>query len=90
MASRTEASSIVLRSPVDRPSAIARIAGRTILPAQYAQLRPPGVCFVPLARPVPRYRYFAAWAESHAHPARGRFIELARATVAAARPARAG
>ena len=64
--------------------------GATILPAQYAQLRPPGVCFVPLARPVPRYRYFAAWAESHAHPARSRFIELARATVAAARPGRAG
>lgn len=64
--------------------------GATILPAQYARLRPPGVSFVPLARPVPRYRYFAAWAESHAHPARARFIELARATVAAARPARTG
>ncbi len=64
--------------------------GATILPAQYARLQPPGVRFLPLARPAPRYRYFAAWAESHEHPARARFIELARATVSAARPARTG
>ena len=59
--------------------------GATILPAQYARLATPGVRFIPLARPVPRYRYFAAWSETNLHPARSRFVEIAAAAAVAAR-----
>jgi DNA-binding transcriptional LysR family regulator len=52
--------------------------GVTILPAQYGRICPPGVCHVPLAKPVPRYRYFAAWSESNVHPALAKFVEIAR------------
>jgi DNA-binding transcriptional LysR family regulator len=52
--------------------------GVTILPAQYGRICPPGVCYIPLAKPVPRYRYFAAWSESNLHPALARFVEIAR------------
>ncbi|MCB1106250.1 MAG: LysR family transcriptional regulator [Opitutaceae bacterium] len=63
--------------------------GMTILPAQYARLQPPGVRFVPLAKPVPRYRYFAAWSKHNLHPSLARFVEIARATAAAgAHPAK--
>lgn len=56
--------------------------GATILPAQYARLCPPGVRFIPLAKPVPRYRYFAAWSKNNLHPALARFVEIARAVKA--------
>ena len=55
--------------------------GATILPAQYAKLCPPGVRFIPLAKPVPRYRYFAAWSETNLHPALARFVEIARSAA---------
>jgi len=70
----------------DRPatllSYVAAGFGVTILPAQFSRLVTPGVVFVPLARPVPGYRYCAAWRrESAMHPRMPvleRFIAVAR------------
>ncbi len=62
--------------------------GATILPAQYAKLCPPGVRFIPLAKPVPCYRYFAAWSDTNPHPALARFVEIARAEAGRAKARR--
>lgn len=59
--------------------------GATILPAQYARLAPPGVRFLPLARPAPSYRYFAAWSQTNQHPALARFVALAGTAAKEAR-----
>lgn len=53
--------------------------GVTILPAQFGRICPPGVRYIPLAKPAPRYRYFAAWSDSNLHPALPKFVEIARA-----------
>ncbi len=49
----------------DRPATLlAYVAagfGVTVLPEQYSRMVNSGVAFLPLARPVPRYRYCAAW-----------------------------
>lgn len=52
--------------------------GVTIVPAQFAQFPTPGVCFLPLARPVPKYRYCAAWRRDGCSPALERFVATAR------------
>ena len=53
--------------------------GVTILPAQFGRLAPRDVTFIPLARPVPKYRYCAAWRRGEgAVPALQQFIAIAR------------
>ena len=69
----------------DRPATLlAYVAagfGVTILPAQYSRMVDSGVVFLPLARPVPSYRYCAAWRRQTGAlhlPVLEHFIETAR------------
>ena len=58
--------------------------GVTILPAQFGRLATPDVFFIPLARPVPKYRYCAAWRRGEGDtPALKRFLAIARRTTPA-------
>jgi hypothetical protein len=41
-------------------------------------LRIVGVSFVPLANPVPRYRYSAAWSRKNKHPGVPRIVAIAQ------------
>jgi DNA-binding transcriptional LysR family regulator len=52
--------------------------GVTILPAQFSRLVTAGVCFIPLARPTPGYRYCAACMRSNRNPAVANFIRITR------------
>jgi DNA-binding transcriptional LysR family regulator len=52
--------------------------GITVLPAQFSRLSTAGVCFLPLAAPVPRYRYCAAWSPQNQHSALLHFKEIAQ------------
>jgi len=52
--------------------------GVTILPAQFSRLVTAGVCFIPLARPTPGYRYCAARMRSNRNPAVANFIRITR------------
>jgi DNA-binding transcriptional LysR family regulator len=52
--------------------------GVTILPEQFSRLVTAGVCFIPLARPTPGYRYCAARMRNNRNPAVAHFIRIAR------------
>ena len=66
----------------DQPSTllnyVAAGLGITILPAQFSRLATPGVCFIPLAKDVPKYRYCAAWRKDGRTPVLERFLKVAR------------
>ncbi len=64
--------------PVTVLNYVAAGLGMTILPVQYEQAATAGVSFIPLAPPVPRYRYCAAWLPKNRHTALQRFVEVAR------------
>lgn len=64
--------------PVTVLNYVAAGLGITILPAQFSRLSTVGVSFIPLARPVPRYRYCAAWSPKNKHSALVHFIEIAK------------
>src|SRR5260370_22802057 len=49
----------------------------TILPEQFSRLVTAGVCFIPLARPTPGYRYCAARLRNNRNPALAHFIQIA-------------
>jgi DNA-binding transcriptional LysR family regulator len=51
--------------------------GVTILPEQFSRLVTAGVCFIPLARPTPGYRYCGARLRSNHNPAITNFIRIA-------------
>jgi DNA-binding transcriptional LysR family regulator len=51
--------------------------GVTILPEQFSRLVTAGVCFIPLARPTPEYRYCAAHLRNNRNPAVAHFIRIA-------------
>lgn len=63
--------------PVTVMNYVAAGLGVTILPAQFARMSMTGVTFVPLASPVPSYRYCAAWYPHNAHSALAHFVEMA-------------
>jgi DNA-binding transcriptional LysR family regulator len=52
--------------------------GITILPAQFGRFSTAGVRFVPLAEPLPGYRYYAAWRAKDRHTTLSHFVEIAR------------
>lgn len=64
--------------PITVLNYVAAGLGVSILPAQFARFSTVGVVFVPLARPVPSYRYCAAWLPRNHHPALARFVEIAK------------
>jgi len=64
--------------PVTVLNYVAAGLGVTILPAQFSRLFTVGVRFIPLARPVPRYRYCAAWSPQNQHTALLHFKEVAQ------------
>jgi len=66
--------------PVTVLNYVAAGLGVTILPAQFARLPTVGVRFVPLAKPVPPYRYCAAWSPRNTHAALSQFVAIARET----------
>lgn len=56
---------------------VAANLGVTILPEQFSRQQTEGVVFLPLASPVPRYRYCAAWLPENQHPALLHFVNTA-------------
>jgi Transcriptional regulator len=52
--------------------------GVTILPEQFSRLVTAGVCFIPLARPTPSYRYCSARMRDNRNPVLSHFIRIAR------------
>ncbi len=64
--------------PVTVLNYVAAGLGVTILPLQYQLTATAGVTFIPLAPPVPKYRYCAAWLPKNRHSALQRFLEVAR------------
>lgn len=64
--------------PVTVLNYVAAGLGVTILPAQFSRLPTVGVRFLPLAKPVPSYRYCATWSSQNKHSALSHFIEIAR------------
>jgi DNA-binding transcriptional LysR family regulator len=67
--------------PVTVLNYVAAGLGVTILPAQFIRLFTVGLSFIPLAPPVPRYRYCAAWSPLNKHAALINFIETAQAVA---------
>jgi DNA-binding transcriptional LysR family regulator len=65
--------------PLTVLSYVAAGLGVSILPVQYRQIATAGVSFVPLAPPVPKYRYCAAWLPKNRHSALANFVETAKA-----------
>jgi DNA-binding transcriptional LysR family regulator len=63
--------------PITVLNYVAAGLGVTILPAQFSRLVTAGVCFIPLARPTPRYRYCAARMRNNRNPALAHFIGIA-------------
>lgn len=64
--------------PVTVLNYVAAGLGVTILPAQFSRLSTVGIRFIPLARPVPHYRYCAAWSPKNKHSALIHFMETAQ------------
>jgi DNA-binding transcriptional LysR family regulator len=64
--------------PITVLNYVAAGLGITILPAQYRYLGTAGVSFLPLVRPITRYRYYAAWLPQNKYSALHRFIKIAR------------
>ncbi len=64
--------------PVTVLNYVAAGLGITVLPAQFKHLSTVGVSFIPLASPVPRYRYCAAWSPKNPHSALNHFVEIAK------------
>lgn len=64
--------------PVTVLNYVAAGLGVSILPAQFARFSTVGVRFVPLAKPVPPYRYCAAWSPRNTHSAISEFVDVAR------------
>ena len=63
--------------PITVLNYVAAGLGVTILPAQFSRLVTAGVCFIPLARPTPGYRYCAARMRNNRNPALAHFIGIA-------------
>ena len=63
--------------PITVLNYVAAGLGVTILPAQFSRLVTAGVCFIPLARPTPGYRYCAARLRNNRNPALAHFIGIA-------------
>lgn len=74
--------------PITVLNYIAAGLGVTILPAQFCRLQMAGVACIPLASPVPSYRYCAAWSPQNKHPAVPHLVQVAQ--QAARRNARGG
>ncbi|MEZ0299865.1 MAG: LysR substrate-binding domain-containing protein [Candidatus Methylacidiphilales bacterium] len=64
--------------PVTVLNYVAAGLGVTILPAQFSRLYSVGLRFIPLAPPVPKYRYCAAWSPQNTHSALVHFRETAQ------------
>lgn len=64
--------------PVTVLNYVAAGLGVTVLPAQFSRVPMEGVRFVPLAAPVPVYRYYAAWQSQNRHGALSHLVEMAR------------
>jgi len=64
--------------PIALLNYVAAGLGITILPGQYRHLATDGVSYLPLVRPAPRYRYYAAWLPQNKYAPLHRFIEVAR------------
>jgi DNA-binding transcriptional LysR family regulator len=67
--------------PVTVLNYVAAGLGVTILPAQFSRLFTVGLSFIPLAPPVPRYRYCAAWSPQNKHSALIYFMKTAQAVA---------
>jgi DNA-binding transcriptional LysR family regulator len=63
--------------PITVLNYVAAGLGVTILPAQFSRFVTAGVCFIPLARPTPGYRYCAARMRNNRNPALLHFIGIA-------------
>lgn len=63
--------------PVTVLNYVAAGLGVTILPAQFSRLAIAGVRFIPLAKPVPAYRYCAAHLRHNQNRALENFVEIA-------------
>jgi DNA-binding transcriptional LysR family regulator len=63
--------------PVTVLNYVAAGLGITILPAQFSKLPIAGVRFLPIAKPIPAYRYFAAHLRDNQNPAVANFIQIA-------------
>lgn len=63
--------------PVSVLNFVAAGLGITMLGAQFRRFGIEGVRFVPLAKPVPGYRYCATWQRTNKHPALLNFVETA-------------
>jgi DNA-binding transcriptional LysR family regulator len=64
--------------PITVLNYVAAGLGVTIVPEQFSRLITAGVCFIPLARPTPRYRYCAARMRNNRNPVVEHFIQIAR------------
>jgi DNA-binding transcriptional LysR family regulator len=64
--------------PITVLNYVAAGLGVTIVPEQFSRLISAGVCFIPLARPTPRYRYCAARMRKNRNPVVEHFIQIAR------------
>jgi len=64
--------------PVTVLNYVAAGLGVTLLPAQFSRLPTVGVRFVPLAKPAPVYRYYAAWSPRNETTALLQFLKVAR------------
>ncbi|QHN04899.1 LysR family transcriptional regulator [Granulicella sp. WH15] len=64
--------------PITVLNYVAAGLGVTILPAQFCRLQMVGVTFIPLAAPVPSYRYSAAWSANNRHPAVPHLVQVAQ------------
>lgn len=69
--------------PVTVLNYVAAGLGITILPAQFSRMAMTGVTFIPLAAPVPSYRYCAAWSPHNQHTALANFVEIAAKSFSA-------
>jgi DNA-binding transcriptional LysR family regulator len=63
--------------PITVLNYVAAGLGVTILPAQFSRLATAGICFIPLSRPTPKYRYCAARMRNNRNPALSHFIGVA-------------
>ena len=63
--------------PITVLNYVAAGLGVTIVPEQFSRLVTAGVCFIPLARPTPRYRYCAARMRNNRNPIVEHFIQIA-------------
>jgi len=65
--------------PITALNLVAAGMGITLLPEQYSHFAIEGIRFIPLAKPVPGYRYCAVSLRQPPNPALVKFIEVAKA-----------